>query len=76
MSIQGKHILQEALSLPPEERLAVAEQLLSSLVSADQRRIQALWAEEAEDRVDAFESGKISSVPARKIFKEVSKQRG
>jgi len=76
MSDQGQQILQQALSLPPEERLKVAELLLSSLDTAEQHRIDALWAEEAEARLDAFDRGEIPGVSARKVFEEIAKQRG
>ena len=40
-------IFRAALSLPEEVRVALAEQLLESLGSADQREIDARWAKEA-----------------------------
>ena len=73
MSDQGQQVLEEALSLPPEERLKVAELLLSSLDSAAQQKIDSLWAAEAEDRLDAFDRGEIQAIPAGDVFNEVSK---
>ena len=73
MSDQGQQVLEQALSLPPEERLKVAELLLSSLDSAAQRRIDSLWAAEAEDRLDALDRGEIQTIPARDVFDELSK---
>ena len=73
MSDQGQHVLEEALSLPPEERLKVAELLLSSLDSAAQQRIDSLWAAEAEDRLNAFDRGEIEAISARDVFNELSR---
>ncbi|MBI4443725.1 MAG: addiction module protein [Acidobacteria bacterium] len=75
MSELSHQVLKQALSLPPEERAEVAELLLSSLDPATQRRIDSLWAEEAEDRLDAFNKGEIRAVPARDVFDEVTKQK-
>ena len=73
MSDRGQQVLEEALSLPPEERLKVAEVLLSSLDSAAQRRIDSLWATEAEDRLDALDRGEIETFSARDVFDKLSK---
>lgn len=74
MSDRGQQILHQALSLPPEERLEVAELLLTSLDSASRQRIDELWAAEAEDRLDAFNRGEIPSISARDTFNEIAKQ--
>ena len=74
MSERGQQVLEEALSLPPEERLRVAELLLSSLAPATQQRIDSLWAAEAEDRLDALDRGEIQTISARDVFDELSKE--
>jgi len=74
MSNRGQQVLEQALSLPPEERLKVAELLLSSLDPATQQRVDSLWAAEAEDRLDALDRGEIQTLSARDVFDEVSKQ--
>lgn len=57
-----------ALSLPEEVRVALAEQLLESLDSADQREIDARWAKEAEDRIDAYDRGEVAAFPTDEVF--------
>ena len=74
MSDRGQIVLDEALSLPPEERLKVAELLLSSLDPATQQKIDSLWAAEAEDRLDALDRGEIETISARDVFDELKKQ--
>ena len=71
MSDRGTEILNEALSLPPTERAEIAERLLSSLDIPDRQRIDALWAREAEDRLDAYERGEIKAIPAEHVFVQV-----
>ena len=62
MSDRGAAVLKEALSLPPAERARLAESLLSSLDSASRQRLDELWSQEAEDRLDAFERGDMKAV--------------
>ena len=75
MPKHGKQILAEALKLPPVERAELVEDLLSSFEFTSREKIDALWAKEAEDRIDAFERGKMSTVPAREVFAEIEKNR-
>jgi putative addiction module component (TIGR02574 family) len=68
MSDRGTEILKEALSLPRGERLELAERLLSSLDDPDRRKVDELWAAEAEDRLEAYEQGAIETIPAKRVF--------
>jgi putative addiction module component (TIGR02574 family) len=52
-------ILRKAFALPAETRAMLADRLLESLDGADQKRIDALWAEEAERRMCEIEEGKV-----------------
>jgi len=74
MSDRGTEILREALSLPPGERAEIAERLLSSLDTPDRQRLDALWAIEAEDRLDAYERGEIESIPAKQVFDQIGRK--
>ena len=71
MSKRGTEVLEEALSLPPVERAELAERLLTSLDASPDRRIDELWAQEAEDRLEAFERGEIKAVPAKEVFDKI-----
>ena len=68
-------ILSEALKLPPIERAELVESLLSSFEFRSRKTIDALWAQEAEDRIDAFERGEMAAIPAKQIFAEIEKNR-
>jgi putative addiction module component (TIGR02574 family) len=57
------HILAEALELPPVERAELVENILSSFEFQARNTINALWAQEAEDRIDAFQRGEMSASP-------------
>lgn len=66
----SRKLIEEALSLPPDERAAVAERLLSSL-EPELSQIDQLWAAEAEDRLNAYDRGEIEAIPADEVFKTV-----
>ena len=68
MSEKGTKLLAEAMSLSPAERADLVEQLLVSLDASPSLQIDQLWAQEAEDRLDAFERGDIRTVSAKEAF--------
>jgi putative addiction module component (TIGR02574 family) len=68
MSKNEAQVLEKALALPPDERAELADRLLISLDTERQRKSGELWAEEAEDRIDAFERGEIRAVSAKEAF--------
>lgn len=65
----SKILIDQVLELPATERLAVAEQLLSSLDQPD-AAIDQLWAQESEDRLDAFERGELKAVAASHVLRK------
>ena len=71
MTSRSSELLQEALALSPDERAEMAERLLSSLDTPLTRRIEDLWADEAESRLDAFERGEIKTVAAKEVFEQM-----
>jgi len=75
MSNRSSEVFQEALSLPLDERAELIERLLSSIDSPDRQRIDALWAKEAEDRLDAYERGEIKTISAQRVFDKIDEQR-
>jgi putative addiction module component (TIGR02574 family) len=70
VSERGARILEEALALPPEERAELADRLWSSLDPSSQQRVDKLWAEEVEARLDAYDRGEIEAIPAEKAIAE------
>ncbi len=75
MPKHAENILADALELPPMARAELAENILSSFEFQGRNTINALWAQEAEDRIDAFERGEMSTIPAKDIFAEIEKAR-
>ncbi len=71
MTPQGQQILREALGLPPIDRAELVERILASFEFPARQDIDAAWAQESEDRIDAHERGEIGSSPANKVFKDI-----
>ncbi|TSA08870.1 MAG: addiction module protein [Deltaproteobacteria bacterium] len=64
-----KDVLEKALKLKPEERFLVIEGLLKSLDEPD-RRLDDIWADEAERRLKAYREGRLEGIPMEEIFEE------
>lgn len=63
-----EEILKAALALPPGMRAMLADHLLTSLDGDDQKRIDALWAEEAERRMKEIEDGVVTPIPGEEVM--------
>jgi putative addiction module component (TIGR02574 family) len=62
-----KSIVGDALSLPASQRVKLVELLLASLDKPDDS-LDRLWAEEVENRIDAYESGKLETVSLQRVL--------
>lgn len=67
--MSAKELLDEAMKLKPEERLTLVEGLIKSLDEPD-KKLDDIWAEEAENRLKAYRAGKLEGVPMEEIFKD------
>jgi putative addiction module component (TIGR02574 family) len=67
--MSSKEILEQAMALKPDERFMIIESLLKSLDEPD-RKIDEIWAEEAEKRLKAYRDGSLEGIPMEKIFKD------
>ena len=66
-------ILKEALKLKPLDRAQLLEAILESFNFQARKSIDILWAEETEERIDAFNAGKITSKSANEVFDNINK---
>lgn len=64
-------VVSDALSLPPRSRAKLAEQLLESLDEPKQKKIDRLWADEVEGRIDAYERGEQKAIPGQEVFRRL-----
>jgi putative addiction module component (TIGR02574 family) len=63
----SKEILKDALNLTPAEKADLIDKLLFSLDKPD-RELDELWAKEAEDRLESYDSGKLRALSLREII--------
>jgi len=64
-----RELLEEALHLKPRERFILLEGLIKSLDEPD-KKIEAIWAEEAEKRLKAYREGRLEGIPMDEVFKD------
>jgi len=64
-----ENVFKEALTLKPSEKAQLIDQLISTLDKSD-NEIDELWAIEAENRIDAYDQGKIKAISLEKVFQK------
>lgn len=62
-------IFKEALTLSPSEMAQLIDRQLSTLDKSD-KEIDEFWAREAEERIGAYDQGKIKAVSLDKVLEE------
>lgn len=67
------NLLKDALALEAPKRAELVDELLASLDQPD-KEIDALWAEEAESRIDAYDRGEIESVSVHEVMARYEKK--
>jgi putative addiction module component (TIGR02574 family) len=71
MSAERDKVFVEALSLPTRERATLVHKLLLSLEDeAASPEIEAAWKQEALERCEAFDEGKITERAAADVLRE------
>ncbi|HHE33013.1 MAG TPA: addiction module protein [Chlorobaculum parvum] len=68
-----KQLIDEAVSLPVEERAFVVDSLLHSL-NQPESEIDKKWAAEAKRRLAELRSGKVQAIPGDEVFAKVWKK--
>jgi putative addiction module component (TIGR02574 family) len=63
-------IIDEALTLKPQERYKIIETIYESL-SASNLEIEQAWIEESHRRIEAIEKGEMETIPYEEVFSSV-----
>ncbi len=71
MAADFDDVLIAALSLSPGARAMLADHLLESLDAQEEKRIDAIWAEEAERRAKAIDEGRAKLIPGEQVMTEL-----
>ncbi len=72
MSAAINSVVNQALALTAPERSDIIEQLLASLDRPD-ADIDAVWGQEADARIKAYEEGSIKAIPVCEVFEKYRK---
>jgi putative addiction module component (TIGR02574 family) len=71
MTQATQRLLEQAMALPADEKIRFAEELLASLDPADQKEIDAAWAEEIDRRIADYDAGRAQAIPADEVFRRL-----
>ena len=72
MTRQAEELTKQAMALQPEERIALAEALLTSVDGFFATpELEAEWGQEIARRVKDFEEGRTQGVPSSEVFAKV-----
>src|SRR5438094_447273 len=63
MDSHAQQILQSALTLPPDDRVEIAESLILSLDEKRAAEIESAWAAEIKRRIDSIDRGEVQLIP-------------
>jgi Putative addiction module component len=64
-----KEIAAEIMKLDLKDRAMLAKWIVESLDDLSEEEIEALWAEEAERRLDEMERGQVDEIPAKEVLR-------
>jgi len=67
-------LVNEAMQLPPDQRLTLAHRILRSVEPAASSEIDAAWGAEISARIARYDSGGVRSIPACEVFAEVDRR--
>jgi putative addiction module component (TIGR02574 family) len=65
--------MNKVLALKPAEKARLIDRLLASLDTRDEK-MDTVWANEAEKRIDAYESGELRAVNLKQVLEKYGKQ--
>ena len=68
-------LMNEAASLPLEERARLVDSLLQTLNPVDET-VAAAWLATARRRLDELDSGRVAAVPGDAVFEKVRRRLG
>ena len=77
ISTQGQNLFSSAMSLPPAERVELAEQLLASIDDAQwswenaDPEWRAAWEAEILRRIEDVDSGKVQLIDGEEVFRKI-----
>ena len=69
-------LAEEALHLPPDQRMTLANRLLTSVEPPVSPEAEAAWDTEIRERILKYRRGETQTVPASRVFAEIDRRLG
>jgi putative addiction module component (TIGR02574 family) len=69
MAVTFDTLSDQALKLPPEQRMKVARNLIESVETEDALSPDAAWEAEIRERIAQFDAGEVVGIPASEVFR-------
>ena len=69
MSTALEQVTKEAMDLPPQQKLALAEFLIESAEAAADPEAAAAWGSEIRDRIRAIDEGRVAGVAYEDVMR-------
>lgn len=69
---QARELLQKALALSTEERMALVRVLIESFDGVTEEDVERSWEEEISRRISDLDSGKARTVPWEEVQKRIA----
>ena len=69
-----KELTEQALRLPPDERVVLAESLLLTIDEKDDLLVDESIMAELERRLQDFRDGKVTGIPAAEAFRRIREE--
>lgn len=73
MTDRNQHVLTQAMALSPMERAELVEELLATFDFPSRMTIDAAWAAEVEDRLQALDRGEVRAIPVDEVFRRLER---
>ena len=68
MPVTLETLSEDALVLPPDQRVALAHRLLASVESESAPEAESAWESEIQRRIARFDQGQSQAIPAGEVF--------
>ena len=67
---QKEEIINIILSMPKEDRIDIINRIYEEFDTDNKEIYEAIWADEAENRIDAYLKGEIETIHGKEVFKK------
>jgi putative addiction module component (TIGR02574 family) len=73
MNTQFDRVAADAMKLPLRDRVRLAQQLVSTIDDESDAKVEDLWFDEAERRLEELRAGKVEGIDADEAFRMARK---